>query len=245
MGPIPPIPVPSDVPQGSRKITTQRTQILAGPYEDPRSPGPPDRDGRPNLNLCTELMMTNLSVPKDPNQIREYKGHAVRVLILDGVPCFPPEDIGEALGYYPQPVADALRRLPAHALVPCLEDTEGGLADVELLTPIGVWLLTNFLDPRRNAGVAAWSRRVATELAPSSDPKDPRMFLTVSASGTLPPRPDKYSGRLAEWCVLRDSPEYEEAQRAKIGERAKLQRQLLEESENHRLERQRAARGEA
>ncbi|HUD91614.1 hypothetical protein [Sphingobium sp.] len=189
--------------------------------------------------------MSNLSVLKDPNLIREYKGHPVRVLILDGVPCFPPEDIGEALGYYPQAVAEVVSRLPAHALMPCLEDTESGLTDVELLTPIGVWLLTNILDPRRDAGVAAWSRRVATELAPTADPKDPRVFLTVSASGTLPPRPDKYSGRRAEWYVLRDSPEYEEAQRAKIGERAELQRQLLEESESLRLERQLAAQGEA
>ena len=148
--------------------------------------------------------MTTETAPQGPTQILHYKNMPVRILMLEGAPWFSSADIADALGLHHWAVDQQIPRLPAHAVRECQEDTEEGLTDAKLLSPIGVWLITHLIDPRRGAGVAAWAKRTAADLVPDPTPQDPRLFLSPAANGALPPRPDKYSGRLSEWRDLKD-----------------------------------------
>ena len=173
--------------------------------------------------------MTIETAPQGATQIINYKATPVRILMLDGSPWFASQDIADALGLHQWAVDQQISRLPTHAVMECQEDTEEGLTDAKLLSPIGVWLITHLIDPRRGAGVAAWAKRTAADLVPNPTPKDPRLFLTPAANGAIPPRPDKYSGRLSEWRDLKDElagvktipwEEYVARQRAFIARRA-------------------------
>lgn len=141
----------------------------------------------------------------------QFKDHPVRIVMIDGVPYFSLEDICEAAGWSLS-VCDRLHSklysFPDHTKRPCYEETEDGLRDTTVLSPVGVWRFTVSVDSYRGAGVAAWAKRESFRLCPNPRPKDPAMFLTLGKGGELPIKPTKYSGRRSEWFDLRDSEEY-------------------------------------
>jgi hypothetical protein len=182
----------------------------------------------------------DLSCPTEYDLIASYRDTPVRILMLDGLPWFALSDICQAAGYHPR-AADAVdaKDFPKEAKRTISEEAgDGSSRQVELLTSVGVWWLTALNNPGRGQGVAAWARREALKLCPEHAPKDPALFLTLKPDGELPPRPMRYSGRLAEWEELRFSREY--MNRA-VDSRVALQARLLREAEAARLAQENAA----
>ena len=204
MGPIRRAQVPSGRPIRTAAPTQAHIKILAGPLRSGGHHRPSQTWAAKFQPLYRNQTMTIETAPQGATQIINYKTTPVRILMLDGSPWFASEDIADALGLHHWAIDRQIPKLPAHAVRECQEDTEEGLTDAKLLSPIGVWLITHLIDPRRGAGVAAWARRTAADLVPNPTPKDPRLFLTPAANGAIPPRPDKYSGRLSEWRDLKD-----------------------------------------
>lgn len=128
-------------------------------------------------------------------------GQPVRVFMWEGVPWFEADAICTAMRVH----SDAVRQFDRNAL-----DTDIALYSfddepVPVLSPIGVWKMGNDQDPYATAKVAAWAKREAGKLVSGAAPDDPRVCVTLTPDGLLPPTPTKYSGRLAEWKTLRHS----------------------------------------
>lgn len=155
--------------------------------------------------------MTDLpATPGDHALTLDFKGTPIRVHMHEGVPHFALADLCEALGRDHHAAARVANpRFPAHAKLTCLEETgDGAFQDITMLTPVGVYFLTDLIDPVGGQKLAAWSRREAKRLCPDPRDNDPAMFLTLMPDRTLPPRPGKYSGRLSEWLNLRGKGNY-------------------------------------
>lgn len=144
-----------------------------------------------------------------------YKDSPIRALMVNGVPWFALPDLIDAMAYHPQRAAALCdeKPFPPYAKLTAMEeedpDIDGEPQDVTLLSPIGVFYWTHSADKYKAAPLAAWARREAQRLCPAPTEGDPAMFLQsiphYRSGWDLPPRPAKYSGRLAEWCNLRDS----------------------------------------
>ncbi len=180
----------------------------------------------------------NTDQPSSPEgtQILTYKDNSIRVLIIDKVPYFAVEDICDAVGWDHR-VSSNVRsdRFPDFGKYECREETDEGLKETFMVSPIGGWLFTQTVDPYRGQHIAAWMKRQSLEIYPDADPKDPRMFVTMDAKGNLPLHPAKYSGRRSEWHEVKNS---QECFNARFGintdpanSRKELQARLLAEAE--------------
>jgi len=138
------------------------------------------------------------------------KKHSVRIVMQDGVPWYSLNDLCLAMNrnHYAAEMAYG-RNFPEHARRICLEEDDNGeMQDATLLSPVGVFFLTDLIAPAKGQDLAAWARREAQRLCPNPIENDPAMFLTLQPDGELPPYPMKYSGRRAEWLALKGSAEY-------------------------------------
>ena len=153
--------------------------------------------------------MTNLPAPVGHAQLLTFQKHSIRYLMLDGVPWFPAEDICAAAGLYPNDAKVPERsNFPDYAKRICSEETDDGLQDAILLSPVGVWLLTTRTDPYKGQSIAAWAKKEALRLCANPQVNDPALYLTLNADGDVPPAPKRFSGRYSEWLDLKDSPEH-------------------------------------
>lgn len=141
-----------------------------------------------------------------PELTLAFKGNAIRIAMIDGVPWFSLTDICEVMSYYGDNAAALSANLPDHVCRDCFVETEAGeTVDATLISAVGVWYLSTLTNPARFQQLAAWARKEAQTLCPDPQPDDPAMFLTLLPGAQLPPRPLRYSGRLAEWENLRDA----------------------------------------
>ncbi len=148
--------------------------------------------------------MTNTTAATHPAMTLQFRTYAIRTVSFDGVPWFYLQDICAALRRTPEvaKTVDDLR-FPQFTRRSHLDPTEGG---VTVLSPIGVWYLTELIDRMGGQALASWTRRQQKDLCPEPTANDPNVFLTMLPDNCLPPRPAKYSGRLNEWQELRFSP---------------------------------------
>lgn len=144
------------------------------------------------------------TVDTQPAATLPFRTFAVRTAMLEGLPWFYLDDLCAALRRTPEAgkiVNDA--RFPQFARR-SHRDPEAG--EVTVISPIGTFYLTELIDRLGGQALAAWTRRQQQRLCPEPVPGDPNAFLTMLPDNCLPPRPGKYSGRLAEWDELRFSP---------------------------------------
>jgi len=153
--------------------------------------------------------------------------------MIDGVPFFAVSDLCDA-SRFKHFVGDVVARpdFPDHARRSVREELEDGTyADAWVISPVGVFLFSDLTDAGRLQGLSAWARREAARLCPNPRPGDPAIFLTLSETGELPPRPLRYSGRRAEWEELRWSDAYLNRDRNAGGPtRQQVQARLLAEA---------------
>lgn len=212
-----------------------------GPITGPRTPpASPDVGGPYHSPLKFWIIMITTEGPKWPTDTLTYKNNPIRIVMIDGAPWFSLEDITLTLGYRPSVAAYVDRRaFPAFAKRECQEDTEDGMIDATIISPVGVWYFTNLTDARKGEKLAAWAKREAIRLCPDAAPDDRHVFLTLDPHGDLPPCPTKYSGRISEWLDLKDAAAYHRAQhgRPPLGsDRRELMQSLLQQAEKERLE---------
>ena len=122
-------------------------------------------------------------------------GQPVRVFMWEGVPWFEADAIRKAM----RVPSDAVRQFDRNAF-----DTDIALypfddEPVHVLSSIGVWKMGNEQDPYATAKVAAWAKREAGKLVSDTAPDDPRMCITLTPDGLLPPTPTKYSCGFRRW----------------------------------------------
>jgi len=135
-----------------------------------------------------------------------FKDKPVRFVIINGVPWFSLEDSCDAIGRNFDLLArQVVAVLPAYAWRECTELAAEGTRDSILISPVGAWMLTELAACWRTQDFAAWACRESRNLCPNPAPFDPAMFLTLLPSGFLPPKPLKYTGRLAEWKRLKQA----------------------------------------
>ncbi|HEX7820949.1 MAG TPA: hypothetical protein VF463_10060 [Sphingobium sp.] len=130
------------------------------------------------------------------DQMVSFDNIPVRIVMQGAVPFFALADLCEALGLPPGSATAADNPdFPSHAKRTCWEEADdGSMQDATILSPVGVWWLTQFTGPHRGQKLAAWARREAKRIYPDPTPGDPAMFITLTADRKLPPMPYKFSG---------------------------------------------------
>jgi hypothetical protein len=175
--------------------------------------------------------MTTQSAPQEHDDLLTFRGHSIRIARADsGVPWFALPDLCDALNRRMEYDAPRVAgpHFPSFARCTLKEETEEGLQDITLLSPVGVFFLTALTEPWKGAALTNWARKEAQRLCPNPTPGDPAIFLTYMEDGDLPPCPTKYSGRRAEWNDLRYSPN--RPIRQPLESRQELQARLLAEA---------------
>ena len=162
---------------------------------------------------CLTPAVNEPDVPIAPEDTLYFKGHPIRILLVEGVPWFALPDLCDALGYWPSAMAAVDGSdFPACAKDVCDEEPDdtipGQPAEVVILSPVGVWWFTELTNATRGQAIASWAKRETTRLCPHAQPGDPAVFLRLLPDGSLPPYPCKYSGRKGEWINLKESDKY-------------------------------------
>lgn len=147
--------------------------------------------------------MTNSTVATLPATTLQFRTYAIRTVSIGGVIWLYLPDVCAALRRTPEvaKTVDDLR-FPQFTRRSHIDPTEG---EVTVLSPIGVWYLTELIDRMGGQALAAWTRRQQADHCPEPTSDDPNVFLTILPDNCLPPRPARYSGRLSEWEALRYS----------------------------------------
>ncbi len=146
-----------------------------------------------------------------------FKNTPIRIAMIGKVPWFCASDIAEAMGWGPIQLAKLDDpKFPAFAKTTCSEEADDRLQETVMLSGVGVWYLTDLINPAKGQALANWARRESVNLCPEPAENDPAMFLTLLPRGGLPPRPWPYSGRRAEWEALRWSDEYINGARGQV-----------------------------
>nr|WP_087573329.1 hypothetical protein [Sphingomonas sp. CDS-1] len=128
-------------------------------------------------------------------------GQPVRIFMWENCPWFEASAICAAMGIDPA----FAERFNHKALDTDIAQYPFDAEPVYVLSPIGVWKLVEEVDSYRQAKVARWAKSEAEELVSEPIPDDPRLFVTLTPEGLLPPYPGKFTGRRAAWKALRHS----------------------------------------
>ena len=151
-------------------------------------------------------MTNDPSALAEHDPVLSFRTFKIRAVLIDAVPYFALPDLAEALGR--EIPTRVIAMLPSHCSRVLCEETDEGLLDITMLSPLGAWWALHLTDAGRGQSLASWTKREATRLYPDADPEDPAMFITIGPDGSLPPRPLKYSGRRGEWFELHMSHEH-------------------------------------
>jgi hypothetical protein len=159
-------------------------------------------------------MMTIPSDPTGPPRTLAFQDAPIRIALIDRIPWFSAADICQILGVRLDERMTPeyhVRHLPSFTHRHCRLDGSDASNEELCLSPVGVWYLTTQFDRPQGPTISAWAKREATSLCPDTTPDDPAMFLTLLPGGVMPLRPHKFSGRLAQWHALKETPAYHEA----------------------------------